>query len=88
MKLKRLSVATPRSSARMIAFCLIHRAPDSRPPLSCGAPGGSSASIFPRNSADQKNETASTPSAYGPRNTWTRTPPMLLPARNENARLP
>ena len=31
---------------------------------------------------------ASSASAYGPRKICTRTPPRLLPARNENARLP
>ena len=88
MKLKRLSVATPSSSARMIALPLIQRTPESREPRSDGVPGGSSASIRPRKSADQKNETASSASAYGPRKICTRMPPMLLPARNENARLP
>jgi len=34
------------------------------------------------------NETPSSASAYGPRRSWTRTPPRLVPARYENARLP
>ncbi len=88
MKLKKLSVATPSSSARMIALPRIQRAPAVTPPDCSGPAGGSGAWIRPRNRADQMNETASIASAYGPRRTCTRMPPMLVPARNENARLP
>ncbi len=88
MKLKKFSVATPSSSARMIGFRRIQRAPAVSPPVSGGAPGGSASSMRRRNSADQRKETASTASAYGPRKSCTSTPPMLVPARNENARLP
>ncbi len=72
----------------MIGLPRIHRIPVQIPPLSCGAPGGSSASIRPRNVADQKNDTASTASAYGPRRSCTSVPPRLLPTRNEAPRVP
>ncbi len=88
MKLKRFSVATPSSSARMIALLRIQRAPAISPPVSCDAPGGSSTCIRPRKSADQKYETASTASAYGPRKSATSDPPIALPTMYENARLP
>ena len=88
MKLKKLRVATPSSSARMIALPRIQRAPAMIPPVLSGPAGGSTAWIRPRKSADQRNDTASIASAYGPRSSCTSTPPMLVPARNENARLP
>ena len=50
--------------------------------------GGSSGEIEPRESAEKRNEHASTSSATGASSTWTRRPPMLGPATNENARLP
>ena len=88
MKLKRLSVATPSSSARMIALPRIQRAPASTPPSACSACGGSGASTRLMKNADQTYENASIASAYGPRSSCTSTPPRLVPARNENARLP
>jgi hypothetical protein len=63
MKLKKLIVATPSSSARITGLCRIQRSPVLRPPDSRGAPGGSSASTRPRKSADQRNVTASSASA-------------------------
>ena len=66
MKLKRLSVATPSSSARddrVVAGSSARR--PASPPVSGGAPGGSSRSMRPRKSADHEYETASTASAYG-----------------------
>ena len=49
----------------MIALFQIHLAPAISPPCSRDTPGGSSIRMRPRKRADQKNETASTPSAYG-----------------------
>ena len=72
----------------MIALPRIQRAPASTPPESCCSCGGSGASTRLMKNADQTYETASSASAYGPRSSWTSTPPRLVPARNEKARLP
>ena len=68
MKLKRLSVATPSSSARMIALCADPARAGHQPArLRRSARRLVERASGSRKSADQKYETASTASAYGPR---------------------
>src|SRR5437764_15062960 len=88
MKLKRLIVAVASSEARIVGFPNTKRIPATTWPRSASSVGGSSGEIELRKNAEKRNETESTSSAKGAFSAWTRRPPRLGPATNENARLP
>jgi hypothetical protein len=87
-KLKKLIVAVAPSAARITGERRMKRAPAITRPDSSVAAGGSTGSIRRRNTAETRNETASTTSAYGAVSSWTSRPPAGGPAAKEKARLP
>src|SRR3954469_14614636 len=87
-KLKKLIVAVAASADRTVGDARIQRAPAETWPRSAFSVGGSSGATRASATAEPRNETASTTSAYGAVRTWTSSPPRLGPATYDSARLP
>src|SRR5207253_11001443 len=81
-------VAVAASDARMIGESTMKRAPARIWPGALGAGGGPWGPIRVIEKAESMNEAASTSSATGPENTWTRKPPSARPLTKAKAQLP